>query len=296
MLVVDAHQHLWQPAPGRYTWIPRGHPVLDRGYTQADVRPAFREAGIELSVLVQAENSFDDTAAMLAVADEDSSIGGVVGWAPLTDPRQCARAIDELSRNPCLVGIRHLVHDEPDPDWVVQPTVVESLRLVAERGLTFDLVTSTVRHLEHAATLANAIPDLRLVIDHLGKPPIAGLGWEPWASTLAAAAACENVTAKISGLNTAADHELWTPADLKPYVDHALAVFGPDRLMYGGDWPVTCLAGDYSRVWLATLQLLSGLGVSERARVLGGTAMDVYRLRPSMVSRSSSHPIAQIAE
>lgn len=228
-------------------------------------------------MLVQAENSTADTIAMLRVADAEPAVRGVVGWIPLTNSNACEAALDQLADDPHLVGVRHLVHDEPDPDWVVQPAVLRSLTVLAHRGLPFDLVAVLPRHLEHAATLARAIPDLTIVVDHLAKPPIRDHGWQPWAGLLAAAAAHDNVVAKMSGLNTAADPDRWTVEHLRPYVEHALDVFGPCRLMYGGDWPVTVTAGGYAKNWQATRALIRGLSHAEQAQVLGGTANAAYR-------------------
>lgn len=286
MPVIDAHQHLWTLAPGRYDWIPEGHPVLHRTYQQAEIAPQLAAAGVDASILVQAEDSRADTDEMLAVAEAEQSVAGVVGWVPLLDPTECAAQLEELTTSRWFVGVRHLVHDEPDPDWVLQPAVLESLQLLADMRVPFDLVAVLPRHLEHAARLAERIPDLQIVIDHLAKPPVRERGWEPWASLLAAAAEHPNVVAKVSGLNTAAAED-WTAADLEPYVHHALEVFGAGRLLYGGDWPVALLAGDYARVLSATRELLSELSQDEQAQVLGGTAAAVYALPPQNVPGST---------
>jgi L-fuconolactonase len=175
------------------------------------------------------------------------------------------------------VGVRHLINVEPDPDWVVRKPVLESLALLAERGLCFDLVAILPRHLEHVPAIAAAAPRLRLVIDHLAKPPIATREWEPWASLIARAAEAPNVFAKVSGLDTAAQPG-WTADDLSPYVDHALAAFGADRLLWGSDWPVSILGGGYARVWQEMNRLFARFSSLERDQLLGMTATRVYRL------------------
>ncbi|NUR84960.1 MAG: amidohydrolase family protein [Nonomuraea sp.] len=255
-MIVDAHQHFWNLETGSYPWLTPEAGVLYRTYAPADLAPELAAAGVDGTVLVQAADSIEETESMLALADANDFILGVVGWIPLTDPRAAAEAIERYGRHPKFVGVRHLIHEEPDPDWVVQDGVLESLGLLAEAGLTFDVVSLLPRHLEHVVTLAVRHPGLRIVIDHLSKPRIKDRAWEPWAAQLAAAAACPNVYAKVSGLVTEADHESWTVEDLRPYVEHALAVFGPGRLMFGSDWPVALLAADYQRVHRAARELV----------------------------------------
>lgn len=197
---------------------------------------------------------------------------------PLTRPDEAAAALDRYQRDRRFVGIRHLIHEDPDPDWLLRDDVRDGLALLAERGLTYDVVAVLPRHLEHVPVLAERHPDLRLVIDHLAKPPIKERGWQPWADLLRRAAEHDNVYAKVSGLNTAADWETWSADDLRPYVDHAIELFGAERLMYGGDWPISVLAGGYTKVWRETERLLAGLDSADRDRILGGTATAFYRL------------------
>ncbi|QSB13739.1 amidohydrolase family protein [Natronosporangium hydrolyticum] len=280
MTLIDAHLHLWDLSAVAYPWLTPAAGPIYRTFTPADVEPELRTAAVDGVVLVQAANSAEDTEAMLAVAARQPWVAGVVGWVPLTEPAQAAAALTRYATVPAFTGVRHLIHDEPDPDWVVQPAVVESLRLLAEHDVSFDVVAVLPEHLAHVATLAQAVPELRLVIDHLAKPPIQQRGWQPWADLLAAAAAHPNVYAKISGLNTAADPARWSAADLRPYVEHALAVFGADRLMFGSDWPVALLAGDYQQVLRETLAALQGCDEQQRAAILAGTAARCYRLPP----------------
>ncbi|MEV4172076.1 amidohydrolase family protein [Nonomuraea sp. NPDC049709] len=278
MTVVDAHQHFWNLRTGSYPWLtPESGPIF-RTFEPEELIPQLAAAGVERTVLVQSMDSYADTDAMLAQAAAHDFIGAVVGWVPLDRPEEAARALERYRRQPKFAGIRHLIHDEPDPDWVVRDEVIEGLRLLAGLELPFDVVAVLPRHLEHVPVLAERVPGLRMVIDHLAKPPIAEQGWEPWASLLARAAECPGVYAKVSGLNTAAAAG-WTGEDLRPYVEHAVELFGPGRLMFGSDWPVALLAGDYERVWRETRVALSGLGDIERAMVLGGTATHFYRMR-----------------
>lgn len=277
--VIDAHQHLWDLGRSEYGWLtPELEPIY-RSFAPDELEPQLARSGIDGTVLVQAENSYVDTDYMLSIADERPWVSGVVGWVPLLEPDEAARALDRYQRHPAFKGLRHLIHDEPDPDWLLQDRVTEGLRLLAERGMTYDVVSVLPRHLEHVPTLVDRVPELRMVIDHLSKPPIADQGWEPWASLLRAAAESPNVYAKVSGLNTAASWETWTAGDLKPYVSYALEVFGPERLMFGSDWPVALLAGNYQKVWDETQVVLNDLDDTERALVLGGTATRFYQLK-----------------
>lgn len=278
MTVVDAHQHLWDLERGEYEWLSPEYGPLYRTFTPEELEPQLRRAGVDATVLVQAADTLDDTESMLAVADRFAWVAGVVGWLPLSDPGGRDAALERFTAHPAFRGVRHLIHEEPDPDWVLQDAVQAGLRALAARGLTFDVVAVLPRHLEHVPVLARAIPDLRIVVDHLAKPPIKDRGWQPWADLLAAAAEHPNVFAKLSGLNTAADPERWAAADLQPYIDHAIGCFGADRLMFGGDWPVAILAGDYQKVWEHTNRALGGLSDDERAAVLGGTAVAFYGL------------------
>ncbi|SEH00726.1 L-fuconolactonase [Nonomuraea solani] len=278
MTVVDAHQHFWNLETGAYPWLtPEAGPIF-RTFEPAELVPQLAAAGVDRTVLVQSMDSYADTDAMLAQADAHDFVGAVVGWVPLHRPEEAAEALERYRRHPRFAGIRHLIHDEPDPDWVLRDTVIEGLRSLAAAGLPFDVVAVLPRHLEHVPVLAERVPGLRMVIDHLAKPPIREKGWEPWASLLARAAACPGVYAKVSGLNTAAG-DGWTGADLRPYVEHAVEVFGPERLMFGSDWPVALLAGDYDQVWRETRHALSGLSRDERAAVFGGTAARFYGIQ-----------------
>jgi L-fuconolactonase len=228
-------------------------------------------------ILVQAANSDEDTDFMLAHADDQPWIAAVTGWVALDDPPRAERRLDQLAARPKLRGIRHLIHDEPDPHWLVQPAVLESLALLEERGLLLELPAVYPRHLADAAVVAERFPGLTLVIDHLGKPPLDG-DLEGWRAAVAALAAHPNVHAKLAGLNTATANARWDADCLRPAVETALEILGPDRLLCGSDWPVLLLNGDYARVWHATRTLVSELAPAEQDALLAGTARRLYRL------------------
>ena len=297
--IVDAHQHFWTYGTYQTSWMEAapyaGDPSfapLRRSFEPGDLEPELRAAGIQFTVAVQAAGGDAENNSLLAAATSHPWIAGIVGWVPLDRPDVAARMLDELGTQSRLVGIRHLINVEPDPDWILQATVLEGLRLLERRGLAFDYVGILPRHLAHVPVLAERLPGLRIVIDHLAKPPITAGSFEPWASQLAAAAAAPNVYAKLSGLD-AGDADHWSAADLVRWADHALRCFGPERLMFGSDWPVCLLRGGYAKVWRETQKLLSGMSDDERAQVLGGAAITAYRLTSlnlgHRLDKSSSH-------
>lgn len=275
--VVDAHQHFWDLEAG-YDWLGPEYGAINRSFGIDDVEPLAAEAGVDDVVLVQADDTLADTDAMIAMADTWPRVTGIVAWAPLTDPAALPGVLERYSADPRIVGIRHLMHTEADADWVVGPDVGRGLAALEQAGLAYDLVPVLPRHLEHVPTLAERYPDLTLVIDHLAKPPIGSGEFTPWSELLAAAAKYPNVSAKISGLDTAADPDDYTAAAIRPYLEHALSHFGPERLMFGSDWPVSILAGGYARWWATLDELLVSLSVDERRHVLGGTARATYKL------------------
>lgn len=276
---VDTHQHFWNLDLLEYSWLVPEFGPLYRTYGPQELEPQLKEADIDYTVVVQSANSYADTNYMLQQADKYEWIGAVVGWVPLWNPREVAHMLDNrYGPHPKFRGMRHLIHEEQDPDWVVWDMVLEGLKLFEERNLLFEVVAVYPNHLKHVPTLAEALPELTLVIDHLAKPPIADGVMGDWADQLAAAAAYPNVYAKVSGLNTAADWDTWSAEDLEPYIDFAVEKFGPQRLMFGSDWPVCVLAGNYEHVWEETLQALSTYSQEDRDAILGETAMSVYRL------------------
>jgi L-fuconolactonase len=283
-VVVDSHQHFWTYGTYQTSWMEvppyagdRAFLPLRRSFQPSDLRPDLRVVGIDYTVTIEAADALAENSALLANAHANDWIAGVVGWVPLAHPAEVDRLLEACAAEPALVGARHLINVEPDPDWIIRPDVLKGLRVLAARGLTFDYVGILPRHLEHVPFVAQSVPDLRIVIDHLGKPPIARREFEPWSSLLAEAARMPNVFAKLSGLD-AGDADHWTAAEIVPYIDRALDLFGPERLMFGSDWPVANLRGGYSKVWRETSFALARLTPDERKRVMGGTAIEFYRL------------------
>ena len=265
----------WLQAPP-YAGDPAFQP-LRRSFRPEDLAPELQAAGVGYTVAVEAADGVAENAALLSNAGRHGWIAGVVGWVPLAKPIEVERVLEAYAKEPVFVGVRHLVNVEPDADWILRPDVLQGLQILATRGIAFDYVGILPRHLEHVPVIARKIPDLRIVIDHLGKPPIAARALQPWSSLLARAAEAPNVFAKLSGLD-AGKAQHWTAADITPYVDRALELFGPERLMFGSDWPVANLRGGYGKVYRETNLALARLSPDERDRILGGTAIAFYRL------------------
>ncbi|MFG1798154.1 amidohydrolase family protein [Nocardia sp. NPDC049149] len=280
-MTVDSHVHVWQVDGGKfdvqYDWLNETSDVLRQNYTLADVDPALADHGVGAIVLVQAADSLAENRALLAAAVATSRPAAVVGWLPLHRPELVAAELPRWRSHPEFVGVRHMIHRDPDPKWLLRQEVSESLALLAEAGLAFDAVAERPDLLAQVPLIAREHPDLTIILDHLGKPPIASNGWQPWADLLSDAASAPNVVAKISGLATVSGTEI-SAARWQPYVDHALAVFGPGRLMVGGDWPFTLTAASYPTVWRTTMATLAHLDPAERVQVLTEVAWRTYQL------------------
>lgn len=275
MTVVDAHVHLWDPADG-YAWLARVDPGLRRPITAADARVELDAAGVDEAILVQADDTAADTDRMLAAAAAHDWIVGVVGWVPLDDAVRAAAELERRAAEPKLRGIRHLVHDDPRDGFLALPAVRESLARVAVQGLAFDIPDAWPRHLAPASDLAAALPELTIVIDHLAKPPFGGADWDDWAAALTAVAAHPNTVAKVSGLHSGG---VARPVDVvRPAWDLALELFGPDRLLYGSDWPMTAAGSGYLSTWNQLGELIGELAPAEQLALYSGTARRVYGL------------------
>ncbi|KOV60876.1 metal-dependent hydrolase [Streptomyces sp. AS58] len=287
MIVIDAHLHVWDPARADYDWLGPAMAPINRAMRFTDARRALKATEVTASVLVQAADNDADTDHMLATAATHPEVVAVVAWVPLDDPGRARSRLAQLRCDPHMVGVRALIHEKPDPEWIVRPHVGEGLALLAAADLTFDYVTASPDALRQVPELAARHPELRLVINHLGKPPIGGDREEHarWRKLLTAAAHHPQVHAKVSGLYSARGPlDSWTTDTVRPFFEDALELFGPHRLMYGGDWPISLLAGGHRRTWETCAELLAGLGPDDRAAVLGGTAARFYRIDPTLLN------------
>jgi L-fuconolactonase len=277
---IDAHHHVWDLAVRDQPWI-TGNAMapLRRSFGIDDLAPDAAAAGITTTIVVQTIADVGETEELLDLAEATPLIHGVVGYVNLAAP-DVGEQLDRLQDRPSgawLAGIRNPIQDEPDPGWLTRPAVLAGLHEIAQRNLVYDLLIRP-HHLDAALTAVTHVPEGRYVVDHLAKPTITSAAWQPWANGLATLAAHSNVSAKLSGLVTEADWATWSTSDLQPYAEHALTVFGPDRLLFGSDWPVCTLAAPYDRVVATTEELVAALSADERAAVMSGTAASVYGL------------------
>lgn len=274
---IDSHQHYWQVSRGDYHWMTPDLPVLYRDYLPADLRPLLNEGGIQKTILVQAAQTTAETDFLLQLAKADDSIAGVVGWLDMESP-EFPTQFERYRNNPQFIGLRPMLQDLPDDDWIVRPRVLDALRLVADADFPFEFLTYP-RHLPFVLKVLESLPSLRVVLDHISKPEIRLGKQEPWRTWIAQVAQHPNLLCKLSGMITEADHQRWSPNDLRPYVDHIVQCFGTDRLMFGSDWPVCLLAGSYRQTIAALKELLpSNLTEADDQKIFGENAEHFYKL------------------
>ncbi|MBA2380660.1 MAG: amidohydrolase family protein [Chloroflexi bacterium] len=278
-MIVDAHHHLWDPARHDYPFLTDELAAIRRPYGPADLAPLVATAGIDATVLVQTRSSLAETEEFLATAAATPFIRGVVGWVDLTEP-SVDETIAALRAGPggdLLVGIRHQVHDEDDPDWLGRHDVRRGIAAVGRADLAYDLLVRS-RELPAARALVAALPDVRFVVDHLAKPAIRVGTDRTWAAGVRAFGVMPNAWWKLSGLVTEADWKAWRPEQIQPFVDELLEVAGPQRLLFGSDWPVCLLAASYVEVLATARWLIGSLRATEQVAILGTNAVEVYRL------------------
>jgi L-fuconolactonase len=281
-VIIDTHIHVWNFEQADYLWLEWDTSILNRTYSIAEIETERKAINITAGVLVQAANNLEDTNWMLQVANDTTWIAGVVGWLPLTDPVATQKLLEEkYLKEKYFKGVRHLIHDEEDATWLLQPSVIENLRLLAAHNIPYDVVGVLPAHIKTVLKVAELIPDLRMIFDHLNKPPILKKEkFGEWGVLMKTAAQHKNFYGKISGLGTASGNPTaWTNDDLKPYVEFALQNFGLDRCLCGGDWPVSLLAGSYTKTWTAYQQIINELvGEKNAERVFYTNAQQFYKL------------------
>ena len=266
---IDSHQHFWNYNPREYTWMKDGMEILQRDFTPQDLATAQAEIGFDGSVAVQARMTLDETRWLLELAAQHETLRGVVGYVDLLSP-PAGDQLDEFKDNPKCVGMRHVVHDEPDDHFMLRADFLNGLEELSRRDLAYDLLLFE-KHLAVAIEVVSRFPNLRFVVDHISKPLIREGVLAPWDDHIRDLALFENVTCKLSGMVTEADWERWTPDDLEPYMSVVLEAFGPDRLMIGSDWPVCLVAGSYGSVMSVVIDFIERLSSDEQVRILGST-------------------------
>lgn len=277
MVRIDAHQHFWRLARGDYGWLTSALAPIYRDFGPNDVAPLLNARGIEKTILVQAAPSFAETLYMFELAEHAPFVAGVVGWVDFDAPDAASTIVKVAAEHPLLVGLRPMLHDFPDDDWLLRPNLAAAFEAMAGRGLVFDALARP-HHLSRVRKICERHPNLTVVIDHIAKPLIRDRKLDPWRDDIAAVAKCPNTVCKLSGIATEAAPD-WTVADIKPYIDHVFEVFGPQHILWGSDWPVVNLAGGYARWWEATTTLLAPLDAPARDAILGGTAERIYLSR-----------------
>jgi L-fuconolactonase len=276
--LIDAHHHLWDLSRREQTWT-KVTRAIHRSFLEGDLSPLLQGNNVDATVLVQTLNDSVETKEFLAWEDESEFIRGVVGWVDLgsRDVSDEIAALQGLPGGHRLVGVRHLVQDELDPNWLRQPQVREGLRYLGKAGLVYDLLVRPIQ-LDAAIDTVRSLPDVRFVLDHCGKPPIASGEIESWRDLMIELATLENVAVKLSGLVTEAHQPDWQVDDLRPYAEVVLTHFGARRVMFGSDWPVCLLAATYREVVDVARSLTGELSPSEIDLVFGGTALNWYGL------------------
>ena len=285
MRIIDTHVHVWDLDKAEYPWLDRDTSILNRTWNIDEIAGERIAAGIAGGVLVQASGNLEDTQLMLETAYKTEWINGVVAWLPLMDPKETQRLLEErFLKEEYFKGVRHQIHDEKDPEWLLQPAVVESLKLLATHKVPYDVVGILPAHIKTGISIAEKIPDLQMVFDHLNWPPISAKEkFGEWGGLMKIAARHKNLYAKISGLGTASGNfQGRTVDDIKPYIEFVLQHFGTERCFCGGDWPVSMLANNYIQTWQITKDIISDLlNDAERDKVFFSNANIFYNLRLS---------------
>ncbi len=275
---IDAHHHFWKYDPVEYGWIAEDMQVIRRDFLPEDLKQTIGTVGIDGVVSVQARQTVEETEWLLELARAHEFIRGVVGWMPLVSPSVTAD-LERFADNRKLKGVRHVLQGEADEHYMLRPDFNAGIDVLRDLALAYDILIFE-RHLPQAIEFVDRHSDQVFILDHIAKPRIAEHVLSPWRENIATLAERENVYCKISGLVTEADQETWTQDDLEPYLDAVLSAFGPSRLMFGSDWPVCLVASAYEKWYRVVSSFISTLSPSERERILGGTAIEAYKLEP----------------
>ena len=278
--IVDAHLHLWNVNKISYPWL-ESNPILNKSYLIDDYRQACDPVQVDKMVFIQAECDISQFALeaqwVTQCAREDSRIEGIVPWAPLEKGESARKELDVLARMPLVKGIRRIIQFEDDIEFCLRPSFVRGVQLLADYSFSFDICISH-HQMANTIKLVQQCPEVRFILDHIGKPDIKNQLCEPWKQEIKALSAFENVWCKMSGLVNEADMENWTEKDVRPYIDHVIECFGFDRIIYGGDWPVALQATNYPR-WVETLsRSVKNCSQSEKEKLFRDNAIKFYNL------------------
>jgi len=273
---IDSHQHFWQYNPAQHTWMTDDMAVLRRDFLPADLAPLLKSVGFDAAIAVQARQILEETDWLLALSDRHDFICGVVGWVDLR-AQDVRGQLQRYAGHPKFKGVRHIVHDEPNVDFMLFAEFRRGIRALAEFNLTYDLLLRPP-HVPVALKLVEEFPRQPFVVDHIAKPLIADRKFSPWQEDLAALARHENVCCKVSGMVTETNWRRWLPGDFRAYLDIVLNAFGPDRVMIGSDWPVCTLSGDYRPVMDIVFDCIQQFSAEAQEKILGGNCARFYRV------------------
>ncbi|MBC63520.1 MAG: amidohydrolase [Chloroflexi bacterium] len=275
VITIDSHQHFWEIDKFDYSWMDQKSP-LRKDYGPKDLAKLINKNQVNKTIIVQAVPSTEETYWLLEIAEKYDFIAGVVGWVDLTD-QKIEKTLNKLQENKYFKGVRHLWETDEDPQWIINSGAIRGLKIIAERNLTFDFLARP-KNLIYIPKIMSLVPNLRAVLDHVGKPEIAEKKIQPWLSDLRKIASIDNVFCKLSGMITEANHENWNIDDLRPYVHHALSLFGVDRIMFGSDWPVCTLAGQYKDVKNSFDEILKDIDHASQNKIFGENASKFYKI------------------
>jgi L-fuconolactonase len=279
-MIIDSHHHFWDRSLSQFDYSWQEDAELEKicqSFLPEHLKPQIDATGVDKTIFVQTQHDLLENEWAFGLAESHDWIAGIVGWVDLASP-DCEAQVERLKENSKFVGVRHVVQDEPDDDFILRDDILRGLQVLEKYNVPFDLLFY-VKHLKHASTLAEKFPDLKLVINHLAKPQIKHHQLEGWIEHFKIAAKHPNVWCKLSGLATEADWNSWKPEDLKIYVDAAIEHFGSERCMFGSDWPVCELAGSYQDVFDAMIQCIGGVSEGDREKILGLNAAEFYGLK-----------------
>jgi len=275
-MIIDAHHHLWKFNENDYGWMDDSMSVLRQNYLPPDLEQQINKSGVSATVVVQARQNLEETRWLLKLAEQNQFIKGVVGWLDLRSD-QLEEQLEEFAGNPKLVGVRHVIHDETDDDFMLRPAFVRGVEKLESYGLTYDLLLFP-KHLEKAVELVSMFPEQKFVLDHISKPFIKAGIIDPWRDDLESLAVQPNVWCKISGMVTEADMKNWKYEDFIPYLDVVVEAFGTDRIMLGSDWPVCLLAGEYTKIMDIPRKYIKDFPSPERDKIYRMNCIDFYEL------------------
>jgi len=279
-MILDAHQHFWSYDEKQYPWIPKGSP-LHRNWLPPDWQKEANSAGVDGSIAVQARQTVEESRWLLQLAGQFPTIKGVVGWVDLRS-EEIGSQLAEFSRHPKFIGVRHVVQDEADPEFVLRPDFLHGIGMLKDFKLIYDILIFP-KQLPAAIELVRCFSEQPFVLDHIAKPNIKGGVLSPWREQIRELAKAPNLVCKISGIVTEAEHNAWKNADFRPYLDVIFEAFGEDRLMFGSDWPVCLLSGSYAAVLDVLQEYLKPFSEAARAKILGLNAVRIYRLPLALI-------------